>query len=1447
MRTLSRPALLLTAILLILVIPLSLLTAVKAEASTLDGVPTAGKYLSASTVMQGLGERHPLEFSTYAQYVSCASGPQYPHVMLLNKDTGQQFWNGRYSNLASASISGTYGHKVSYDKADTIIYPGGTIQAFMYDRYDSNCNPLPLPDPATSTPRVISEEVEITWESMNLFEAYFGEDGAKVSTDLHSSLGGGTPTVNGGISSFAIANYGLSNQQVYDNNSRGGECVYESPSSSICTEEGAERTDVDVYGFALIPSTFPAYSGSQWPPPGAIDSALAFKSEIGGPQDIPLMTKGGPSESAQCLRICSGDPIDTYSGNFFEKKDDLSISGRIGINIQRHYSVGNLGSTGAFGNGWTLGYDMRIDSSQDNTRVTVIEPSGNHSPFSLDETSEKYLADTPVLHASLIKTPAGWEFKRWKENTTHYFSGDGKLERIVDNNGNSVSLERYADGKIKKVSEGSRWVSLVWEGPLLSKVTDHAGREVSYLYNVDSALQSVVLPDGSSSQYSYDASGRVINMTDANGGVTTNVYNAAGKVVQQFSPTGRVINFTYGVPDAYGQVTNTEKSGTVTKTYAYTKGRISSVSDSSDRAKDSWYYYNLKGELVSTTYADETVHRVKFAYDSNGNVIRSEDTANGALVLSRWNDKSQLVWEQSADGILRENTYDLNGNLTQEKLTPSDGSASRVTNHTVSSIGDRIATVNPLGGNSTMEYSSDGDILSLTDSVGGKTTYAYDSLGRLLKKTSPGGNIVGITEAEAHKFSDSYVYGANDAVLSVTTQSGRTTYGYDKTKHPTSITDPRGKTKTAEYNADGKVTSITYPDGSKDTFTYDASTGGRATWTDSKQRTTKYSQTGTTKTTISPDNISSTITTNVVWSMNQIRTYLTDPTSQNVQIAQTTPKSGWMNLGTRKDTFTFDMYGRTKTDVTANGNGTYAFDGFGNLSSQASTVAGRNISYQYDVAGNITKITYPDGTSVARSLDTAGRTVKLTDWSGVEYLIAYSTDGDVNNVSSSTGLRYETKFDGSRATEKRWMDSLDQTMAVFGTTFDESGMVISDTKTTGDLTGSRVFTWGDNGTLTGVNGESIGWDGKYLTSNESVHSMIYNPASGQLSSAVKKDGTNLSFTYDSRGNRNSMANGASSMTYTWDTFNRMMSAGSDTYSYGINGLRTKVNTNQQVYGQDGKLLSDGTNKYLWGADGALLAQAPLGAGTGTTPSQAVTDHMGTVHAVVQHGLVPDTTDQYKFTSLAEYSYTAFGERKLVAGSDVTPMGFVSEQHDASGLIYLRARYYDPMIGQFISHDPLVNKTLDAYGYAGGNPLQMIDPLGLDFFGDVGSLATSSFNNGINWVRDNPDQIATGLQVLAIVASATGVGAPVGLALGALSMGFGLYSAHQNAAKGDVVGTVEDIAGIIPGVKFLGATWGVVRATSKFAKKYAKKYDDGQTIKNFAKDQWKNIMTFSEGC
>jgi RHS repeat-associated protein len=80
---------------------------------------------------------------------------------------------------------------------------------------------------------------------------------------------------------------------------------------------------------------------------------------------------------------------------------------------------------------------------------------------------------------------------------------------------------------------------------------------------------------------------------------------------------------------------------------------------------------------------------------------------------------------------------------------------------------------------------------------------------------------------------------------------------------------------------------------------------------------------------------------------------------------------------------------------------------------------------------------------------------------------------------------------------------------------------------------------------------------------------------------------------------------------------------------------------------------------------------------------------------------------------ATYEYDAYGRLLSSTGSVYNPFGYTGEYTDSeSGLVYLRARYYDPATQQFLTVDPLLSSTEQAYAYVGGSPVNATDPSGL---------------------------------------------------------------------------------------------------------------------------------------
>jgi RHS repeat-associated protein len=108
------------------------------------------------------------------------------------------------------------------------------------------------------------------------------------------------------------------------------------------------------------------------------------------------------------------------------------------------------------------------------------------------------------------------------------------------------------------------------------------------------------------------------------------------------------------------------------------------------------------------------------------------------------------------------------------------------------------------------------------------------------------------------------------------------------------------------------------------------------------------------------------------------------------------------------------------------------------------------------------------------------------------------------------------------------------------------------------------------------------------------------------------------------------------------------------------------------------------------------------------------DHLGSTQKVL------DASRNTVFST----DYEPFG--KPVAPSGSESYKFTSEKHDdPTGLVYLRARQYDPEIGRFVSADPVLGslsrpQTLNRYAYVSNNPLSRIDPTGLYDCGYAGS-------------------------------------------------------------------------------------------------------------------------------
>jgi RHS repeat-associated protein len=92
------------------------------------------------------------------------------------------------------------------------------------------------------------------------------------------------------------------------------------------------------------------------------------------------------------------------------------------------------------------------------------------------------------------------------------------------------------------------------------------------------------------------------------------------------------------------------------------------------------------------------------------------------------------------------------------------------------------------------------------------------------------------------------------------------------------------------------------------------------------------------------------------------------------------------------------------------------------------------------------------------------------------------------------------------------------------------------------------------------------------------------------------------------------------------------------------------------------------------------------------------------------GSVRQVADSSGAVLLAQ-TYDPYGNLYASAGVDSTAFGYAGEQEDANGLVFLRARYYNPAMGRFFQLDPS-RQERNPYQYTLGNPVNLSDPSGL---------------------------------------------------------------------------------------------------------------------------------------
>ena len=374
----------------------------------------------------------------------------------------------------------------------------------------------------------------------------------------------------------------------------------------------------------------------------------------------------------------------------------------------------------------------------------------------------------------------------------------------------------------------------------------------------------------------------------------------------------------------------------------------------------------------------------------------------------------------------------------------------------------------------------------------------------------------------------------------------------------------------------------------------------------------------------------------------------------------------------------------------ANGvNVSYTYDDLNRLSTVVDNrLPGSNpTNYTYDNASNVATVAYPNGLTSTFSYDELNRLTGLSTPPIANY--GY-TLGLTGNRTGSTELNEATQATGRTL---QWGYN-----GIYQLT---NETITGDPANNGNNNGSATYTLDAVGNRTGDTSTFTGFTPVFGSYN------LNDQLSGE--------------TYDSNGNVTRTANGNN---YIYDSENHMISMSNST---------TSISMKYDAFGNR-------VSKTVTNTSGTTTTQYLVEDDVNPTGYPQVLDELsGTIVArTYTYGLQLISQDRIANNALSYYQYDGGGVRQLTNsigqvtdsyeydafGNSFTTQGttpnnylYRGEQYDSDlGLYYLRARYYNPATGRFLSRDPLDGqqidpKTLHKYLYAGGDPANSWDPSG----------------------------------------------------------------------------------------------------------------------------------------
>lgn len=695
------------------------------------------------------------------------------------------------------------------------------------------------------------------------------------------------------------------------------------------------------------------------------------------------------------------------------------------------------------------------------------------------------------------------------------------------------------------------------------------------------------------------------------------------------------------------------------------------------------YEYDLIGNRVATI--DPFGRRTETSYESTFNNVSAVTqfllgvpSTQGGQNLSytplsssmSYDAKGNLTATTDPTGHISQTVYNSLGQITTVTQPVKSGASVPVVSAGTAS------TIAPSQRKITVGYNAAGDINLITDALGHETRLATDTLGRRTGVTNPLGysssqqynNIDQPTVAiNALQQTSSQSYDNAGRLTAVTNPAGIAieSYGYDAQGRPTRTTDALNQNTSTEYDSSNRPIKITDRKGQLTTLTYNERSQVVSITSPDRSISYQYDAIGR---------------VSEVRDASSVNSYQYDAVDRLTQLDTTTA------AGSHRLQYQYDSLDRV-TSRTLSGTGitapevtTYSWDLAGRLLGHSTTAGGQPhvTSYEYDSAGRLAARKVQAGTSPDLITQRYGYD-QVERLSQIKYLKAEGQAGQ--QLIEQIDYSYDAADQITRKTalNNNGMGAGETPMTAV---YDAANRMTAITLNLSGTSKTYALSYDTNGNLT-----------QKQNSGESNDKTLYNwDASNRLiqiaqTGASAANTLNASFTYDAFGRRiqSSIAKGGQA---------------AQPVQYLYEGA--------QALGEirDGKL----SHRLLTGLSLdetiARIAINSSGQKDSANSRLFMTDALNSV--------IAQLADDGNANIQNSYGYSPYGESVTVGpDSSNNPNQYTSRENDQTGLMFYRARYYDPVLKRFISIDPIgLVGGMNTFAYVGGNPLSYTDPMGL---------------------------------------------------------------------------------------------------------------------------------------